>query len=39
MDQRDKFHRIQERAYEIYLYREARAGTAESDRYEPEHEI
>lgn len=39
MNYDDKFHRTQQRAYEIYLERDEHAGTAETDWYEAEHEI
>ena len=39
MNYRDKFDRIQERAYEIYLHRDPRADTAEADWYEAELQI
>jgi hypothetical protein len=39
MNYQDTFHRIQERAYEIYLHRDPRAGSADADWYEAELEI
>ena len=39
MNHQDKFERIQRRAYEIYLHRDERSGTAEADWYAAEREI